>query len=96
MKKSDFVAAVAHKTGMSRAKADEAVNAILDLITDTLKKGEKLTLTGFGSFEVRHRAARPGRDIRTKQKITIPASKRPVFSAGAVLKAAVSKKPAKK
>ena len=92
MKKSDFVAAVAEKTGMSRAKADEAVNAILDLITETLKSGEKLTLTGFGSFEVRHRAARPGRDIRTKQKITIPASKRPVFSAGAVLKEAVSLK----
>ncbi|MHB8625405.1 MAG: HU family DNA-binding protein [Aggregatilineales bacterium] len=92
MKKSDFVAAVATKTGMSRAKADEAVNAILDLITETMKKGEKLTLTGFGSFEVRHRAARPGRDIRTKQKITIPASKRPVFSAGAVLKSAVSTK----
>lgn len=90
MKKSDFVVAVAEKTGMSRAKADEAVNTILNLITETLKKGEKLTLTGFGSFEVRHRAARPGRDIRTKQKITIPASKRPVFSAGAVLKEAVS------
>lgn len=92
MKKSDFVAAVAQKTGMSRAKADDAVNAILDLITETLKSGDKLTLTGFGSFEVRERAARPGRDIRTKQKITIPASKRPVFSAGAVLKSAVSHK----
>ena len=92
MKKSDFVAEIAKKTGMSRAKADEAVNAILDTITHVLKSGDKVTLTGFGSFEVRHRAARPGRDIRTKQKITIPASKRPVFSAGAVLKAAVSDK----
>ncbi|MHB8628737.1 MAG: HU family DNA-binding protein [Aggregatilineales bacterium] len=92
MKKSDFVAEIAKKTGMSRAKADEAVNAILDTITETLKSGDKVTLTGFGSFEVRHRAARPGRDIRTKQKITIPASMRPVFSAGAVLKAAVSNK----
>jgi DNA-binding protein HU-beta len=96
MKKSDFVAAVAQKTGMSRTKADEAVNAVLDLITETLKSGDKLTLTGFGSFEVRERAARPGRDIRTKQKITIPASKRPVFSAGAVLKSAVSHKPGAK
>jgi DNA-binding protein HU-beta len=96
MKKSDFVAEVAKKTGMSRAKADEAVNAVLDAITETLKSGDKVTLTGFGSFEVRHRAARPGRDIRTKQKITIPASQRPVFSAGAVLKAAVSAKPASK
>jgi DNA-binding protein HU-beta len=96
MKKSDFVAEIAKKTGMSRAKADEAVNAVLDAITDALKSGDKVTLTGFGSFEVRHRAARPGRDIRTKQKITIPASNRPVFSAGAVLKAAVSTKSASK
>ncbi|MHB8629340.1 MAG: HU family DNA-binding protein [Aggregatilineales bacterium] len=96
MKKSDFVAEFGKKTGMTHAKADKAVNAVLDLITETLKKGDKLTLTGFGSFEVRARAARPGRDIRTKQKITIPASKRPVFSAGAVFKAAVSGKPAAK
>jgi len=96
MKKSDFVAEIAKKTGMSRAKADEAVNAVLDAISETLKSGDKVTLTGFGTFEVRHRAARPGRDIRTKQKITIPASQRPVFSAGAVLKAAVSAKSASK
>src|SRR5579863_2290985 len=96
MKKSDFIAEYGKKTGMTHAKADEAVNAVLELITETLKKGDKLTLTGFGSFEVRARAARPGRDIRTKQKITIPASKRPVFSAGAVLKAAVSSKHAAK
>ena len=96
MKKSDFVAEIAKKTGMSRAKADEAVNAVLDAITDALKSGDKVTLTGFGTFEVRHRAARPGRDIRTKKAITIPESQRPVFSAGAVLKAAVSTKPATK
>src|SRR5579864_7090503 len=96
MKKSDFIAEFATKTGMSRAKADEAVNAVLDLITETLQKGDKLTLTGFGSFEVRERAARPGRDIRTKQKITIPAGKHPAFSAGAVLKATVNTKPAAK
>jgi len=96
MNKTEFVAEVAKKTGMPRAKADEAVNAILDAITAALKKGEKVTLTGFGSFEVRHHAARPGRDIRTKAKITIPAGKRPAFSAGAVLKAAVSKKAASK
>lgn len=100
MNKTEFIAAIATKTGLPRAKADEAVNAVLDLITDELKKGEKVTLTGFGSFEVRHHAARPGRDIRTKQKITIPAGKRPAFSAGSLLKAAVSTKskakPAKK
>ncbi len=92
MKKSDFVAEVATRTGVPRAKADEAVNAMIAVITETLQKGEKLTLTGFGTFEVRERGARPGVNIRTKEKITIPASKRPVFSAGAVLKASVSGK----
>lgn len=94
MKKSDFVAEVATRTGVPRAKADEAVNAMIAVITETLQKGEKLTLTGFGTFEVRERGARPGVNIRTKEKITIPASKRPVFSAGAVLKASVSGKAA--
>ncbi len=92
MKKSDFVAEVAKKTGMSRVKADEAVNAVLDVIMDALKTGEKVTLTGFGTFEVRDRAARMVTDIRTKQKRMTPASQRPAFSAGAVLKAAVSAK----
>src|SRR5260370_25860057 len=96
MKKTDFIEEVAKKTGMPRSKADEAVNAFIDTITEALKTGDKVTLTGFGTFEVRHRAARPGRDIRTKQTITIPASQRPVFSAGAVLKAAVSTKSASK
>ena len=92
MKKSDFVAEVAKKTGMSKVKADEAVNAVIDAITDILKSGDKVTLTGFGTFEVRDRAARTVTDIRTKQKKVAPASKRPAFSAGAVLKAAVSDK----
>ncbi len=90
MKKSDFVVEVAKRAGIPRTKADEVVNHVLDIVSDTLKQGEKLTLTGFGTFEVRARAARPGINIRTKEKITIPASKRPVFNAGAVLKAAVS------
>jgi DNA-binding protein HU-beta len=92
MNKTEFIAEIAKKTGMSHAKADEAVNAILDAISAALKKGEKVTLTGFGSFEVRHHAARPGRNIRTQEKITIPAGNRPAFSAGAVLKAAVNTK----
>jgi DNA-binding protein HU-beta len=92
MNKTEFIAEVAKKTGMSHVKADEAVNAVLDAITEALIKGEKVTLTGFGSFEVRQRAARPGRNIRTREKIMIPAGKHPAFSAGAVLKAAVSKK----
>ena len=92
MKKSDFVAEIAKRTGVPRTKADEAVNAMLDVIAETLQHGDKLTLTGFGTFEVRERAARPGINIRTKEKITIPASKRPVFNAGAVLKSKVSGK----
>ena len=102
MKKSEFVAAVAKEAGITRVQADKMVNAALDVISKTLKSGDKVTLTGFGTFEVRERAARAGMNIRTKQKIRIPASKRPVFSAGAVLrgvisgKRAIAKKPAPK
>src|SRR5579864_8452461 len=92
MNKTEFIAEVAKQTGLPHAKADEAVNAVLDVLTQALTKGEKVTLTGFGSFEVRHRAARPGRNIRTQEKITIPASNHPAFTAGALLKAAVSGK----
>ena len=92
MKKSEFVAEVAKKIGMSQAKTGELVNAVLDVVTETLKAGDKVTLTGFGTFEARLRAERKGRDIRTKASITIPAGKRPVFTAGAVLKEAVHPK----
>jgi len=97
VKKSDFIAAVAKEAGVTRVEADKVVNAVLNVVTKTLKGGEKVTLTGFGTFEVRERAARSGMNIRTKEKIKIPASKRPVFSAGAVLKATISgKKPGAK
>ena len=97
MKKSDFVAAVAKEAGITRVEADKVINTALSVISKTLKKGEKVTLTGFGTFEVRQRAARMGMNIRTKEKIRIPASKRPVFSAGAVLRGSISgKQPAKK
>ncbi|SRR5258708_625882 len=92
MKKSEFVAAVAKEAGITRVQADKVVNAALDVVSKALKSGDKVTLTGFGTFEVRERAARAGMNIRTKQKIRIPASKRPVFSAGAVLKGIVSGK----
>ena len=92
MKKSEFVAEVAKKIGMSQAKTGELVNAVLNVVTETLKAGDKVTLTGFGTFEARLRAERKGRDIRTKASITIPAGKRPVFTAGAVLKEAVHPK----
>ena len=95
MKKTEFVAEVAKKLGMPQNKTNELVNAVLEVITKSLKSGDKVTLTGFGTFEARKRAERSGRDIRTKQKITIPASVRPVFTAGAVLKEAVHPKPVK-
>jgi DNA-binding protein HU-beta len=94
MKKSDFIVAVAKEAGITRVEADKVVNAALSVISRTLKSGDKVTLTGFGTFEVRNRAARAGMNIRTKQKIRIPASKRPVFSAGAVLKGVISGKKA--
>ena len=97
MKKSEFIAAVAKEAGTSRVEADKLINTALDVITKSLKGGDKVTLTGFGTFEVRQRAARVGMNIRTRQKIKIPASKRPVFSAGAVLKGTISgKRPAAK
>jgi len=89
MKKSDFVAEIAKKTGLSQVKSSEVVNAVLEAISDALKAGDKVTLTGFGTFEVRDRAARMVTDIRTKEKRQTPASKYPAFSSGAVLKAAV-------
>ncbi len=93
MKKSDFVDALAAKLGISKEKANDTLNGTLDLIQETLKglpDGEKLTLTGFGTFEVRSRAARKGVNIRTGKPIDIPAGKRPVFTAGAVLKEAIT------
>lgn len=92
MKKSEFVAAVAKEAGITRVQADKVVNAALSVISHTLKDGDKVTLTGFGTFEVRERAARAGMNIRTKEKIRIPASKRPVFSPGAVLRNSISGK----
>jgi DNA-binding protein HU-beta len=92
MKKSEFIAAVAKEAGITKVEADKVVNAALGVVSKALKSGDKVTLTGFGTFEVRERAARAGMNIRTGEKIRIPASKRPVFSAGAVLRSAISPK----
>ena len=72
--------------------AEEAVNAFVSVVTDALVKGDKVQLVGFGSFEVRKRAARKGRNPQTKEEIKIPASKAPVFKAGKALKDLVNKK----
>ena len=86
MTKVELVAAIAEKTGLPKKDADAAVKAFTDIISEELKKGEKVQLVGFGTFEVSERAARTGRNPQTKQEITIPASKVPKFKAGKALK----------
>ena len=92
MNKSDLVAAIAAKTGDTKKGAEESLNAFVSVVTDALTKGDKVQLVGFGSFEVRKRAARKGRNPQTKEEIKIPASKAPVFKAGKALKDLVNKK----
>ena len=91
MNKADIVSAVAERAGLSKKDADKAVAAFTDVIAESLKSGEKVVLVGFGTFEVKERAARTGRNPRTKQEIEIPASKVPVFKAGKSLKDEVAK-----
>ncbi len=92
MNKSDLIAAIAAKTGDTKKNAEATVNAFVDVVTESLVKGDKVQLVGFGSFEVRKRAARKGRNPQTKEEIKIPASKAPVFKAGKALKDLVNKK----
>ena len=92
MNKADLIAAIAAKTGDTKKSAEATVNAFVDVVTETLVKGDKVQLVGFGSFEVRKRAARKGRNPQTKEEIKIPASKAPVFKAGKALKDLVNKK----
>ena len=91
MNKADLIAAIAAKTGETKKSAEASVNAFVDVITESLVKGDKVQLVGFGSFEVRKRAARKGRNPQTKEEIKIPASKAPVFKAGKSLKDLVNK-----
>ena len=86
MTKVELVNAVAEKTGLSKKDSEKAVSAVFASITEGLKKGEKLSLVGFGTFEVKERAARSGINPRTKEPITIAASKSPVFKAAKALK----------
>ena len=86
MTKVELVSAVAEKTGLSKKDSEKAVAAVFASISETLQKGDKLSLVGFGTFEVKERAARPGINPRTKEPITIAASNTPVFKAGKALK----------
>lgn len=90
MNKTELVSAMAERMGASKKHSEEALTVALDLITEALAEGEKVQLVGFGSFEVRERAPRIGRNPRTKEEVTIPASKAVQFKSGKVLKRAVS------
>ena len=91
MTKSDLINSVAAKADVSKKDADKLVNAVLDSIVEALASGDKVQLVGFGTFEVRERAERKGRNPRTKEDIVIPASKLPVFKAGKGMKDSISK-----
>ena len=90
MNKTELVAAMAEKAELSKKDAESALKAFVDVVTDELKKGEKVQLVGFGSVEVAERAAREGINPLTKQPMSIPASKAPKFKAGRGLKDAVN------
>lgn len=89
MNKTELVAAIAEKAEISKKDADKAVVALIETVTEALKAGDKIQLVGFGTFEVRVRPERTGRNPRTKETIKIAASKVPAFKAGAALKNAV-------
>ena len=91
MNKTDLIAKIAEGADLTKKYAEKALNAFVDSVESALKAGDKVQLVGFGSFEVRARAARKGRNPQTKQEITIPASKVPVFKAGKAFKDAVAK-----
>lgn len=90
MNRKELIDALADKTNSTKADADRAIGALLEIISDTLKKGDSLSLVGFGTFEVRKRAARTGRNPKTGEELKIKAAKVPAFKAGATLKAAVN------
>jgi hypothetical protein len=90
MNKTELVAAIAEQTELSKKDAEKALKAFIDVVTDELKKGEKVQLVGFGTFEISERAAREGRNPLTGATMSIPASKAPKFKAGKALKDAVN------
>lgn len=90
MTKAELIAAVAAKAELSKKDSDKAVTAVIDAITEALASGDKVSLVGFGSFEVKTRGARKGINPRTKEEITIASSKLPSFKAGKALKDAVA------
>jgi DNA-binding protein HU-beta len=92
MNKSQLISAVASDSGLSKADSTRAIESLIDTVTRTLKKGDEVSITGFGKFSVVNRAARQGVNPRTGERVKIKASKAPKFSAGATLKQAVGKR----
>lgn len=92
MNKTELVTSIAKKTGLSKKDSESAVNAFINSVVESLSGGDKVQLVGFGTFEVRHRSERQGRDPRTNSPITIPASKAPAFKVGKAFKTAVAHK----
>ena len=91
MNKTELVAAIAEQAGVSKKDAEKTLKAFTDVVADELKKGGKVQLVGFGTFEVRDRAEKTAINPRTKEQIKVPAKKVPAFKAGKALKDAVSK-----
>ena len=91
MNKTELIAAVAEKTGLTKKDAERVVNATFETVTASLAKGEKVAVAGFGNFEVKTREARVGRNPRTKETIQIPATRLPVFKASKALKDSIAK-----
>ncbi len=90
MNRSDLVAKISEKSELSKKDSEKALTAFMDSITEALANGDKVQLVGFGTFEVRRREERAGRDPRSGEAITIPASNSPAFKAGKALKDAVN------
>ena len=91
MNKNELIEGISAKTGLSKADAGKGLVALTDIISETLQKGEAVSLIGFGTFEVRERSARTGRNPQTGKEIKIEAAKTAAFKAGAALKAAVNR-----
>ncbi len=91
MNKAELIASMAEKSGLTKKDAEKAVNSFMESVNDALVKGEKVQLVGFGTFEVKTRKERKGRNPKTQEEMVIPASKAPVFKAGKALKDMVNK-----
>ena len=89
MNKAELYAALAKKTGFSKKDTERCADALIETISEALQRGEKVQIVGFGTFEVKERAARKGRNPHTGEEIDVPASKAPVFKAGKMLKESV-------